>query len=181
MFVWLLSFSLFRMLVIISGPPHCSSGAGVFEAMWRFVVINRAGLLKIPLQRRSEMEGDSILLANIWKSRHHRGSYLTLHRVLHIYHSIVHNYLKYCLFFMHCNATQQLNVLFLFRVTNGGKTTLTNSLIETLPNCCVVHQDDFFKVSLGDGKWKIQGFVSLFTAWAVCVKSGLFPPSATLP
>ncbi|CAL8254390.1 unnamed protein product [Merluccius merluccius] len=30
-------------------------------------------------------------------------------------------------------------------VTNGGKTTLTNELMKSLPNCCVVHQDDFFK------------------------------------
>ncbi|KAL0966534.1 hypothetical protein UPYG_G00296420 [Umbra pygmaea] len=30
-------------------------------------------------------------------------------------------------------------------VTNGGKTTLTNKLMQALPNCCVVHQDDFFK------------------------------------
>ncbi|XP_074834372.1 nicotinamide riboside kinase 2 [Carettochelys insculpta] len=30
-------------------------------------------------------------------------------------------------------------------VTNGGKTTLTNQLIKALPNCCVVHQDDFYK------------------------------------
>ncbi|XP_051802519.1 nicotinamide riboside kinase 2-like [Acanthochromis polyacanthus] len=30
-------------------------------------------------------------------------------------------------------------------VTNGGKSTLTIHLIKNLPNCCVVHQDDFFK------------------------------------
>ncbi|XP_051814003.1 nicotinamide riboside kinase 2-like [Acanthochromis polyacanthus] len=30
-------------------------------------------------------------------------------------------------------------------ITDGGKTTLTNQLIKNLPNCCVVHQGDFFK------------------------------------
>uniref|UniRef100_A0A8D0GVW8 Nicotinamide riboside kinase 2 n=1 Tax=Sphenodon punctatus TaxID=8508 RepID=A0A8D0GVW8_SPHPU len=30
-------------------------------------------------------------------------------------------------------------------VTNGGKTTLTDKLMQALPNCSVVHQDDFFK------------------------------------
>ncbi|XP_075570320.1 nicotinamide riboside kinase 2 isoform X2 [Pelecanus crispus] len=30
-------------------------------------------------------------------------------------------------------------------VTNGGKTTLTRKLTQALPNCSVVHQDDFFK------------------------------------
>ena len=32
-------------------------------------------------------------------------------------------------------------------MTNGGKTTLTNNLLKVLPNCCVIHQDDFFKVA----------------------------------
>lgn len=31
-------------------------------------------------------------------------------------------------------------------VTNGGKTTVTNRLVKTLPNCSVVHQDSFFKL-----------------------------------
>ncbi|XP_051813947.1 nicotinamide riboside kinase 2-like [Acanthochromis polyacanthus] len=30
-------------------------------------------------------------------------------------------------------------------VTHGGKATLTNRLIKNLPNCCVIHQDDFIK------------------------------------
>ncbi|XP_053716819.1 nicotinamide riboside kinase 2-like isoform X1 [Synchiropus splendidus] len=30
-------------------------------------------------------------------------------------------------------------------VTNGGKTTLAKRLKKTLPNCCVVHQDDYYK------------------------------------
>lgn len=29
------------------------------------------------------------------------------------------------------------------RVTNEGKTTLTNRMIKNLPNCCVIHQSDF--------------------------------------
>lgn len=37
-------------------------------------------------------------------------------------------------------------VRFSFSVTNGGKTTLTNKIVKALPNCCVIHQDDFFKV-----------------------------------
>lgn len=37
------------------------------------------------------------------------------------------------------------------RVTNGGKTTLTRKLMQALPNCSVVHQDDFFKVRRGAG------------------------------
>lgn len=32
-------------------------------------------------------------------------------------------------------------------MTNGGKSTLTNRLHKALPNCCVIHQDDFFKVA----------------------------------
>ncbi|XP_011798996.1 PREDICTED: nicotinamide riboside kinase 2 [Colobus angolensis palliatus] len=49
-------------------------------------------------------------------------------------------------------------------MTNGGKTTLTNSLLRALPNCCVIHQDDFFKpqdqIAVGeDGfkQWDVEG------------------------
>ncbi|XP_048197943.1 nicotinamide riboside kinase 2 [Perognathus longimembris pacificus] len=43
-------------------------------------------------------------------------------------------------------------------VTNGGKTTLTNRLSTALPNCCVIHQDDFFKpqdqIAVGEDGFK---------------------------
>lgn len=49
-------------------------------------------------------------------------------------------------------------------VTNGGKTTLTDRLIKTLPNCCVVHQDDFFKpqdeIEVGEDGFKQYDVIS---------------------
>uniref|UniRef100_G3PXB6 Muscle-specific beta 1 integrin binding protein 2 n=1 Tax=Gasterosteus aculeatus TaxID=69293 RepID=G3PXB6_GASAC len=49
-------------------------------------------------------------------------------------------------------------------VTNGGKTTLTDRLIKNLPNCCVVHQDDFFKpqdqIEVGEDGFKQYDVIS---------------------
>ncbi|KAB0396921.1 hypothetical protein E2I00_009836, partial [Balaenoptera physalus] len=53
---------------------------------------------------------------------------------------------------VYLSATSQINI----SMTNGGKTTLTNSLLKSLPNCCVIHQDDFFKAMLST----VQAWVS---------------------
>lgn len=69
-------------------------------------------------------------------------------------------------------------LLLFCRVTNGGKTSLTNKLIKAFPNCCVVHQDDFYKVSFSK-KILISGF-SFFQAPSPTPRPIVMLPSAYL-
>ncbi|MBN3290126.1 NRK2 kinase, partial [Polypterus senegalus] len=74
------------------------------------------------------------------------------------------SYFRITLSFLLLNYDCFFFALILFSVTNGGKTTLTNRLIKSLPNCCVVHQDDFFKpqdqIGVGEDGFKQYDVIS---------------------
>ncbi|KAB0368540.1 hypothetical protein FD755_019574 [Muntiacus reevesi] len=59
---------------------------------------------------------------------------------------------------------QRKPTVIIIHVTNGGKTTLAKNLQKHLPNCSVLSQDDFFKVSM-----KLLNVKPLLYLFHICV------------
>lgn len=71
-----------------------------------------------------------------------------------------------------------VSVLFVFpRITNGGKSTLSQSLHQQIPNSCVVAQDSYFKVNFTvNAVGLLLGFFLHFCLGKKKLGNLLYPP-----